>query len=591
VNGAESLQKINDKTMNENNDALFTEAYQLQREGKLPQAISLYEKLLQFTPAHGQALHFLGLAYAQLGDMNSAIDFLQQALSLQPNDPSLHNNLANAYKHSQQLNEAIFHYQQAIQLSPDYAQAQHNLATVYALQNEYQKALHHYRLAVHAEPDFTAAHFNLGLLLLKNNELAAAKTQFKNVLTLQPNHLEAQFYLGILYLEANSLVKAKQAFEKVIEQDKHHIQALTNLGVIALKHEQGQLAVSYFTNTLAIDNEHVAARNNLAATFMHHDRFENALMHYDVLLKQEPHNIEYLYNSGVAQMALGHLSEAINHFEEILRLQNNHFAALNNLAAIYIRLEDKEHAHTLLERAVAANSADKASQHMLHALTVNNTKLGKKLINPPTCPEYAANLFNNYALYYDQHLQDQLNYSLPQQITRLLHHLSLDKVNEAIDLGCGTGLTGAVLRKISQHLTGVDIAAKMLTQARKKGIYDKLVEAELETFLKKNKQHYDLAVAADVLPYLGQLDCFFTALAKQLNPDSYFIFTIEISEDKPWQLQTSARFSHHIDYIKQLCYQLNLQIIHQEKVIARQQHQEALFVTLFTVQKKLCKLL
>lgn len=564
--------------MNENNEALFTEAYQLQREGKLPQAISLYEKLLQLSPAHGQALHFLGLAYAQLGDMNSAIDFLQQALALQPNDASLHNNLANAYKNSHQLDKALLHYQKAIQLAPDYAQAQHNLATVYALQSEYSKALHHYRLAVHAEPDFAAAHFNLGLLLLQNNELAAAKTQFKNVLALQPGHLEAQFYLGVLSLEANSLEEAEQAFEKVLEQDKNHVQALTNLGVIALKREQGQLAVSYFTNALVIDNNHLDARNNLAATFMHHDRFENALMHYDVLLKEEPHNIEYLYNSGVAQMALGHLSEATNHFEKILELKSDHFAALNNLAAIYIRLEDKEHARTLLERAVAANPADKSSQHMLHALRTDE-------LNPPTCPEYASNLFNNYALYYDQHLQGQLNYSLPQQIVQLLHHLDLYKLNEVIDLGCGTGLTGSVLREMSEHLTGVDIAAKMLTQAREKGIYDKLVEAELESFLKKSKQHYDLAVAADVLPYFGKLDNFFTAVAHRLKSGGHFIFTIEISEDKLWQLQTSARFSHHVNYITQLCSQLDLEIVHQEKVIARRQHQEALPVMLFAVRK------
>ena len=43
---------------------------------------------------------------------------------------------------------------------------------------------------------------------------------------------------------------------------------------------------------------------------------------------------------------------------------------------------------------------------------------------------------------------------------------------QALDLGCGTGLTGIILREIAKHLTGVDIAAKMLAHAKEKEIYD-----------------------------------------------------------------------------------------------------------------------
>jgi predicted TPR repeat methyltransferase len=562
----------------DNVEELFAQAYKLQHENQLPQAISLYEKLLRISPEHSQALHFLGLAYAQLGDMAEAINYLQQALRLEPNDASMHNNLANAYKKSYQLDKAIEHYQHAIQLAPDYAQAHHNLATVYALQDNYKKALQHYSLAVNAEPDFAAAHFNLGLLLLKNNQLAAAKMQFNNVLTLNPDNPDAEFYLGVLSLQVNQLADAEHHFHRVLMEDSNQVQAITNLGVIALKKQQGQLAVDYFSKALAIDNNNIDARNNLAATFMHYDRFENALMHYDVLLQQDPDNIEYLYNSGVAQMALGHLSEAILHFENILSQEENHFAALNNLAAIHMRLEDKEQARILLKRAVAANPQDAASRHMLNALTSQES-------TATTCPEYATNLFNNYALYYDQHVKGQLHYSLPQHIARLIHKLHLLQVSHTIDLGCGTGLAGVVLREISQQLTGVDIAAKMLEQAKEKGIYDKLIETELQTFLKEDTHYYELAVAADVLPYIGDLESLFASLAKRLSPNGYFIFSTEISADKPWQLQSTARFSHHPDYIKSLCTKYDLQLQHQEQVTARQQEQQALQVMLYAAQK------
>jgi len=558
-------------------EALFAKAHRLHQNQQFPQAISYYEEVLTLAPNHLDTLRFLGLAHAQLNDMQHAIIYLRRALEQQPADASLHNNIANAYKKSFELDKALYHYQQALKLDPNYAQAHNNLASMYALQNDMKQALNHYRLAVHAQPDFVTAHFNLGLLLLKNNQLDAAKKQFKNVLALHPDHIEATFYLGVLLLESNQLALAENAFDDVLANDGEHVQALTNLGVIALKRDQGQLAIDYFTKALGFDNQHQDARNNLAATFIHHDRFENALMHYDVLLQQEPHNIEYLYNAGVAQMALGHLQEAIDHFETILALQNNHFATLNNLAAIQIRLGDRQQAVTLLERALAAHPTDEASQFMLHALTGQEK-------NPKASPAYVSNLFNNYALYYDQHLQGSLSYTLPQHIGRLLHRLKCNNIDYAIDLGCGTGLCGSILRELSNKLIGIDISPKMLAQATNKGLYDKLIEAELVNFLDYNTQSYQLAVAADVLPYLGELDTFFAAIRRRLSDKGLFIFSHEISETNPWTLQESARFSHHPDYIKTLCNQHGLKIIEQERVTARHQNQQPLEVMLYGIE-------
>ena len=299
-------------------------------------------------------------------------------------------------------------------------------------------------------------------------------------------------------------------------------------------------------------------------------------MHYDVLLKQDPYNTEYLYNSGVAQMALGHLQEAIAHFETILKHDSQHFAALNNLAAIQIRLGHRTEAITLLQRAIAANPKDTASQFMLHALTGDEK-------HPEPCADYVSNLFNNYALYYDQHMQGSLKYTLPYNIMQALHELGYTHFNRTMDLGCGTGLIGVVLRESSQHLTGLDIAAKMLAQARDKAVYDTLIEAELVHYLQENEQQYDLIVAADVLPYSGDLEPLFNVITKRLTQQGLFIFSSEISKDQPWALQDSARFCHHPDYIQQLCEQQGLKLVYQNKLVARQQDQQDLYVMLYIV--------
>ncbi|MFZ4077738.1 MAG: class I SAM-dependent DNA methyltransferase, partial [Legionellaceae bacterium] len=176
------------------------------------------------------------------------------------------------------------------------------------------------------------------------------------------------------------------------------------------------------------------------------------------------------------------------------------------------------------------------------------------------------------------------HYSLPHSIGRALHQLQCTKVTHTIDLGCGTGLCGIVLRELSEQLTGIDISTKMLAQAKNKAIYDELIEAELISFLQKDTTPYDMAVAADVLPYLGELGPLFSGIHQRLNNQGLFIFTHEISTDDPWTLQDTSRFSHHPDYIHSLCSQYDFKILFQENIIARHQQNQELHVMLYVVQ-------
>jgi predicted TPR repeat methyltransferase len=559
-----------------NIETLFTHAQQSQLNEQWLEAIKTYEEILEKSPHDFNALYFIALAHAQQNHMSEAIAYFIRALKIQPTNERLHNNLGSAYKKSNDQNKAIYHYQQALNINPLYAQAHNNLATIYAMQNNVQQALHHYRSAIPSEPDFSAAHYNLGLLLLKKNQWDAAKKQFNNVITLHPQHQEAYFYLAVLQLETNELQEAEENFLNVLSMDNEHIDALINIGVIAVKKEQGQRAVDYFTKALALDNDNEDARNNLAAAFIHHDRFENALIHYNLLLQQAPKNMEYLYNAGVAEMTLGHLQEAKTHFETMLSLENTHFEALTNLAAIHNRLDDREQAIVYLKQALAARPEDDCVTFMLNAMTGEDNSSN-------ACPAYVHNLFNSYALYYDQHVQGPLNYMLPELITRILQKQSITDVTNTIDLGCGTGLCGSALRNISHHLIGVDIADKMLSQARTKGFYDELIENDVVSYLENHQESHQLAVAADVLPYLSDLAPLFQILHKRLTNHGYFIFSHEIGESSSWTLQQSARFAHHPDYIQQLCADNGFQILYQENVVARLQNDQSMPVMLYLV--------
>jgi len=97
-------------------------------------------------------------------------------------------------------------------------------------------------------------------------------------------------------------------------------------------------------------------------------------------------------------------------------------------------------------------------------------------------------------------------------------------------------------------LTGVDLSAAMVDQARLRAVYDELVVEELTAYLRARPGSQDLMVAADTLVYFGDLALVVGAAAAALRPGGVLLFTLERAEpeDAPagWKLGPHGRFRH-----------------------------------------------
>ncbi|MEI8396338.1 MAG: methyltransferase domain-containing protein, partial [Rhodospirillaceae bacterium] len=117
---------------------------------------------------------------------------------------------------------------------------------------------------------------------------------------------------------------------------------------------------------------------------------------------------------------------------------------------------------------------------------------------------------------------------------------------EVLDAGCGTGLCAPVLRPFARHLTGIDVSERMLDLARQRGLYDRLIRAELTEALAERENCFDLIAVADVLCYLGDLKPVIAALARALRPDGALAFTAEQAPDPntAYRLAAHGRYLH-----------------------------------------------
>jgi predicted TPR repeat methyltransferase len=126
---------------------------------------------------------------------------------------------------------------------------------------------------------------------------------------------------------------------------------------------------------------------------------------------------------------------------------------------------------------------------------------------------------------------------------------------DVLDLGCGTGLCGPVLRPMARTLAGVDLSAAMVEKARARGVYDRLDVGDLVAFMRASGRCYDLLVAADVFIYLGDLSPAFEAAAGCLRPGGggMLAFSAEAGTGERYAMgPKTRRFTHAEPYLRRL---------------------------------------
>ena len=223
--------------------------------------------------------------------------------------------------------------------------------------------------------------------------------------------------------------------------------------------------------------------------------------------------------------------------------------------------------------AIAAFAAARdADREDYHGARLHLARLGVGEATPSMTGVYVRRLFDQHAPEFDKALVDRLDYRGPQLLLEAVraHAAAPLKLGSVLDLGCGTGLGGAVIRPFSDKLVGVDISPGMVEQARAKGLYDRLEVADLLAFLaaEAGAQHH-LALAADVFVYCSDLAPIAAAVARVLAPGGLFAFTVETHDDPGVRLQGTLRYAHGADHVRDALDAAGLPILRLDQVSTR----------------------
>lgn len=337
----------------------------------------------------------------------------------------------------------------------------------------------------------------------------------------------------------------KQAFEKAIELNPNDSDLYLQLGNCYKKEKDYKSALVYFKKAIQINNKCHLCYHQIADTYNKLNKFELSIFYLQKAIKICP----------------------------------DFYEALFSMAQCYRKMKNETKMIEYLHKTLLKSPEHPGANHLLASL---NKETSSKYSS-----EYARDLFDRYADYFEDHLVRSLKYQVPFIIKEKLIYLNPPKDSKILDLGCGTGLLGKTIVDIFPNLVGVDISSNMIEETRKKDIYTTLHVNDIHDFLLKNVQKFDLIIAADVFIYIGDLQTIFSRAKKSLNNDGYFIFTTELftgTNNENYQLAKHGRFSHKVGYIESLCKDIGFNIVEKEEIILRQENKIEQKGIIFTLQ-------
>jgi predicted TPR repeat methyltransferase len=299
-----------------------------------------------------------------------------------------------------------------------------------------------------------------------------------------------------------------------------------------------------YAASLALLPGRASTLTNLGAARVKLGRMQDAIDVLDEALAQEPGNAEAVGHRATALAELGRRPEALAGFEHLLQLEPGHGLAWS-LRGLLLRDEGRlGEAAASFRKAIELGADPQLNGHYLAGVTG---------AAPPAPPRhYVEGLFDSYAEGFEQHLVDVLKYRAHELLAgRVL--AAQRRYAAALDLGCGTGLCGSLVRPVAQWLEGVDLSANMVRQARARSVYDRVEQGDVVQHLAAATRRFELVLAADVFIYVGALEQVFAETTRVLEPGGLFCFSVEAAgEDEEFALRPSLRYVHSERYLRRL---------------------------------------
>jgi protein O-GlcNAc transferase len=288
----------------------FAAAMQHHRSGRLREAETLYQQILQQDGSHADSLHMLGVLAHQTGRQQLAIEMIGRAITQNGQVAAFHNNLGNAYVAAGKWEDAEISYRRALDRKRDYAEAHYNLGSALRSQGKFEEAAASYRHALTLRPNHAATYLNLSNALHAQGKLEEAAEACQRAISSKPDMAIAHNNLGNIRAAQNQLEAALAAYTRALELKPDLAQAHYNRGLTLLNSGRPDEALAGCRNALSYKPDYVAAHVTLGHALTQCGDAAEAERSYQRAIAHDPNCGEALLGQAVAAIPIVPSSEA-----------------------------------------------------------------------------------------------------------------------------------------------------------------------------------------------------------------------------------------------------------------------------------------
>ena len=305
------------------------------------EAISEYERAIDFNSSYAASYNNWGGVLAKKGDYHGAIEKFKEAKKADPDNASTYVYWCGALakKENPDWKAAVNKCRKALKLDPKNAFAHFNwgIALVSKKEPDWQGAIEQYMEALKLDPKNAFAHLNWGVALVSEREpdWQGAIEQFREALKLDPNNISARIYWGFALMGKREpdWQGAIEQFREAVKLDPNYVSARNYWGIALMSKREPdwQGAIEQFREALKLDQNNALAYFNWGKVLMSKRDWSGVIEKYKEVIKLKPMSDIAYYRMFIAFINIGKSDIAA-------KMQN----CMNNIGDSKMRLKCSE---------------------------------------------------------------------------------------------------------------------------------------------------------------------------------------------------------------------------------------------------------
>jgi Flp pilus assembly protein TadD len=243
---------------------------------------------LRKAPDNADALHSLGLLFAEQGRDAEAACFFEQAARVRPDLAAVHNNLGVVLKRLGRLEEAEQAYLRASILAVDYYEAKSNLGHLYDVMGRLDEAEAILRPVAEAHPNYAAGVNNLGKVQARRGQLVEAHRSFAAAVAQQPTSIEMVCNLAHALSELGRFEEAARTLHEAERVRPNEPMVLHQRAIMHYSSGDMDAATTDFEHILKLNQHDVEAHLHRSMLWLAQGDMARGWTEYEWRLQRSP---------------------------------------------------------------------------------------------------------------------------------------------------------------------------------------------------------------------------------------------------------------------------------------------------------------